>query len=336
MIPSLILAIGILFCPFSPRWLISHDREDEARNVLSKIRSASHDEIKEELNRIRNEVARFRESEIESYHQLFRSPLLRPFLLGIGIQVLQQLTGINSTIYYAPRILMRYSSKTDYDGSFINLQNSFLVTGIYGCVNAAATLPTMIFIDKLGRRKLLISGALIMSISMLIVAILDRIYEKNQSEDFTYNNPIFIIISVFLSIFIGAFALSWGPVPWIYCTEIFPLTMRAKATSITTAVNWATNCGISFLVPTLLYHLQYGLFIIFSLLCAMMIAVVYLFYPETRGTHLEDDSMNERDRIFVPKWAKDTRKNFHEQIIVTQENSINRSNEINNNACATK
>jgi len=82
MIPSLILAISILFCPFSPCWLISHDREDEARNVLKKIRSASDDEIEEEINRIRNEVAYLREYEIESYRQLFRFQLRRPFILG--------------------------------------------------------------------------------------------------------------------------------------------------------------------------------------------------------------------------------------------------------------
>jgi hypothetical protein len=174
---------------------------------------------------------------------------------------------------------------------------------------------------------------------MLIVAILDSIYEKYPSyddDDLIYKNPIFISISIFLSIFIGAFAFSWESVPWIYCTEIFPLTMRAKETSLTTAANWATNCGISFVVPILLFHLRYGLFIIFSLLCAMMIAVVYLFYPETRGTHLEDDNMSERNGMFVPQWAEDRRKNSNlldEQPIVNQgneENLINQSDQINN------
>jgi hypothetical protein len=112
LIPSLLLAIGILFCPFSPRWLISQDREGEAIDTLMKIRGVPADEIEEEFNRIRFDLAASRENEIETYGQLFRFPLLHRFLLGIGIQVLQQLTGINSTIYYAPKI--GYTSNIDF------------------------------------------------------------------------------------------------------------------------------------------------------------------------------------------------------------------------------
>lgn len=304
MIPSSILAIGILKCPHSPRWLISQDREDAAKEVLMMIRSAHKNEIEEEFLRIRDEVAYLREHEVETYRQLFRFPLLRPLLLGMGIQMFQQLTGINSLIYYTPKIFENYSSdRTDPI-------MSFYTTGIYGCVNLIFTIPVMIVIDRIGRRTLLMIGATFMSILMLIVSILlynygDKFRDNTEPPGSDYS------ILVLVGIFVAVFGFSWGPIPWLYCTEIFPLTMRAKATSITTATNWAVNCAISFLVPTLLSSLQYGLFLIFSILCGVMIIIVYLFYPETRGRHLERSLNNENSRIFVPQWLNNRRRTYN-------------------------
>ncbi len=332
------MAIGILFCPFSPRWLISHDREDEARHVLMKIRSASYDEIEEELNRIKTEVAYLRENEIESYRQLFRVPLLRPFLLGIGIQILQQLTGMNPLIYYAPEIFKKTLS--DFSDGTLKLDPVLLATGVNGCVNTVATIPTMIFIDKLGRRKLLISGAIIMSISMLIVAIL---ISTSSIED-SKNSLISLTPIVFTYIFVAGYAFSWGPIAWIYCTEIFPLTMRAKATSLTTAANWATNCAVSFVVAEILRKYQKGRFITFltfSILCGIMIGIVYFFYPETKEKHLEENNIGDTKQIFVPQWAEIRRTNYNtftDQPVInqtqlpfpTEQNSFDRSNQLNN------
>jgi MFS family permease len=250
------------------------------------------------MNRIRNEVAYLRENEIESYRQLFRSPLRRPFLLGIGIQILQQLTGINATMYYAPDIFEKlFPNNTNASHDIIQASPLF-ATGINGCVNVIATIPTLIFIDRLGRRILLMTGAIIMSISMAIVAVL----EANYRDD---DRTLFIswIIIVFIYIFVGGFAFSWGPIAWIYCAEIFPLTMRAKATSLTTAANWVTNCAISLLVPIVFGRIYYRTFIIFAILCGIMIGIVYFFYPETKNRHLEENNSN---RIFVSQ-----RKNYN-------------------------
>lgn len=282
MVPSLILGIGMLFFPHSPRWLVSQRREDEARTVLMTIRSGAPDEIQRELDDITDELADLREREIRSYSQLFRFPILRLFLLGIGIQVFQQLTGINSIIYYAPEIFKQVG--------YNNQTSPLLATGINGCINVIATIPTIIFIDKLGRRITLITGAIIMTFSLLIVAILMGIYGHKEMGLTAFITNTFVIknaavswaIIIFIYIFVAGFAFSWGPIPWMYCAEIYPLTMRAKATSLTTAANWATNCAVSFLVPLLLEYILFGTFIIFSVFCAIMAALVFLFYPETR------------------------------------------------------
>ena len=287
MVPSIILAIGILFCPFSPRWLISQDREDEARDVLIKIRSGSNNEIEEEMDRIKTDVAYLREHETQSYYQLFRFPLLRPLLLGMGIQILQQLTGMNPIIYYAPK----FFNETGIFQTTV-LDPVLVVTGINGCVNFFATIPTMIFIDKLGRRVLLITGAICMSISMMVVAILD----PGDAD----RSPSASIVMIFL--FVASFASSWGPIPWVYCAEIFPLTMRAKATSLTTAANWITNCAMSLLALGLLQNGISTACIVFSIFCALMIGIIYLFYPETRNRHLEENDWGVNNRIFVPQW----------------------------------
>jgi sugar porter (SP) family MFS transporter len=335
MIPSLILAIGILFCPFSPRWLISQDREEEARDVLLKIRSASHDEIEEEMDRIKAEVAFLRENEIDSYSQLFRAPLRRPLLLGVGIQMLQQLTGINATIYYAPIMFGQLPSAN-------NSITPLLATGVHGSVNVLATIPTIILIDKLGRRVLLIAGAIVMSLSMTIVSILSSLaIHESCNQKVNECSSIFKANLAFIYIFVAGFAFSWGPIAWIYCTEIFPLTMRAKATSLTTAANWVTNCGISFTALWLLQDGHAGAFITSSIFCALMIGIVYFFYPETKDIHLEQNTTIENRRMFVPQWLEDRRttyNTFQQQPVVAnqthipvanQQNSINQSNQIN-------
>lgn len=288
MIPAIILSIGILFFPFSPRWLMAQGRDDEALAVLMRLRSASSSsDVLDEFNDIKNEIDFEREQSVKSYKQFLYPPLRRRLLLGISLQALQQLTGINSVMYYAPEIFKQ--------AGLNDQRASLLATGINGFVLIIATLPAILFIDRLGRRFILISGAILMAASMFIMGGTMGFYGYSNINATTGAVQVIIpnrnasyVIIVFVYIFVASFAFSWGPTAWVYCTEIFPLSMRSKGTSLTTAANWATNTVVSFLVPVLLEELTYGTYLIFGVFCISMGVIVYLFYPETKEKSLED------------------------------------------------
>ena len=288
MVPAIVLAIGILFFPFSPRWLMAKGRDDEALAALMRLRAASSSsDVLDEFNDIKNEIDFEREQSVKSYKQFLYPPLRRRLLLGISLQALQQLTGINSVMYYAPEIFKQ--------AGLNDQRASLLATGINGFVLIIATLPAILFIDRLGRRFILISGAILMAASMLIMGGTMGFYGYSNINATTGAVQVIIpnrnasyVIIVFVYVFVASFAFSWGPTAWVYCTEIFPLSMRSKGTSLTTAANWATNTVVSFLVPVLLEKLTYGTYLIFAFFCISMGLIVYLFYPETKEKSLED------------------------------------------------
>ena len=266
---------------------MSQGRDDEALAVLTQIRAASSSDVLDEYNEIKNETEFERQQGVKSYNQFLRPPLRRRLVLGVTIQVLQQLTGINSIMYYAPEIFKQ--------AGLNDQRASLLATGINGVVLILATVPAILFIDRLGRRFVLISGAVLMAASMLIMGGTMGIYGYTHFNATTGTAQVIIpnrsasyVIIVFVYVFVASFAFSWGPTAWIYCTEIFPLSMRSKGTSLTTAANWATNTVVSFLVPVLLEELTYGTYLIFGIFCVLMGILVYLFYPETKEKSLED------------------------------------------------
>ncbi|CAF4458444.1 unnamed protein product [Rotaria sp. Silwood2] len=322
IVPALILAVGIFLFPFSPRWLMAQSRDNEALHVLMRIRSASSLDVLDEYNDIKNEIDFERQQSIKSYSQFFIPPLRRRLILGISIQILQQLTGINSVMYYAPEIFKQ--------AGLNDQRASLLATGINGFVLILATIPAILFIDKLGRRFILISGAIFMALSMLIIGGTMGVHGSTHFNETTGAVQVIIpnrqasyVIISFVYIFVAAFSFSWGPTAWVYCTEIFPLSMRSKGTSITTAANWATNCIVSFLVPALLEDLTYGTYLIFGIFCIIMGILIYLFYPETKGKSLEDmDLVFGQSVLAVKRRRKKEKLNIQMKHI--EKNKINK------------
>lgn len=239
--PALILFIGAFFLPYSPRWLMSKGREEEALEVLAGLHGngdKNHPVVLQEYQEIREQIEQDRRISNVNYLELFSARNRRRLFLGIIIQVCQQFTGINSIMYYAP-LIFKQTGIADNSATLI-------ASGVNGVLNMLATIPAILFLDKLGRRKTLMCGALFMGISMLLCGIVmgacGEVYWDDVEGKYNIymgNNihaSYFSIVMVYF--FVAGFATSWGPVGWVYPAEIFPLNVRAKGTSLSTAANW--------------------------------------------------------------------------------------------------
>ncbi|CAO3678003.1 unnamed protein product [Rhizopus stolonifer] len=158
-----------------------------------------------------------------------------------------------------------------------------------------ATIPAILFLDRLGRRLVLMSGACLMGTAMLLCGIVmaatGRVYVNADGEntlDMSGNVSASYFCIVMIYFFVAGFAYSWGPVGWVYPAEIYPLAIRAKGTSITTAANWLMNFVISLFVPVMLTTITWGTYIFFGCCCMVMAVCVFLFFPETKGRSLEE------------------------------------------------
>ncbi|CAG8615944.1 2558_t:CDS:10 [Funneliformis mosseae] len=292
-VPAIILAVGTLFLPFSPRWLMDHNREEEAIAVLAKLRAGGDKNaaiVQEEYLEIKDNVLFEREFAAKNYFELVKKGpenIRRRMILGIFIQIFQQLTGINAIMYYAPQIFI--------NAGLTSNSSSLLATGINGLVNMLSTIPAILWIDRWGRRPTLISGGILMGISMLIIGLIlalngNKYYDPVLKKNFVKleNKSCSYAVIVFIYTFVASFAYSWGPTGWIYPAEIYPLRIRSKAMSVTTASNWLINIIIGQIVPSLLDKITWGTFIIFGVFGMTMAISVLIYYPETKGKSLEE------------------------------------------------
>ncbi|KAJ1642815.1 hypothetical protein J3B02_000517 [Coemansia erecta] len=288
IVPATVLFVAMFFMPYSPRWLVDHDKIEEAHKVLARLR-ANGDfnslEVMEELEDIKDAVRVERETAVRSYKELFRFPIRRRVILGVVIQALQQLTGINVVMYYASTIFRQ--SGLSKDGS------SLLAQGINGVVNMLATIPAILWIDRWGRRKTVIFGSLGCGLTYFIKAVAtaatqNKTIDKDGNINLNLSKASSYVSIVMMYLFVISFAMSWGPIGWIYPSEIFPMHIRSKAISITTASNWLFNFVINLVAPILIKKITWGLDLIFAIIMFITIFIIYLFFPATQNRNLED------------------------------------------------
>ncbi|KAI8637655.1 general substrate transporter [Parasitella parasitica] len=316
MAPAAVLFVGTMFLPFSPRWLIKKGRNAEALSVLARLHSGGDEaapHVVAEYDEIISQVEHERAVSVDSYFELFKGTLLRRLILGVLIQIFQQFTGINSIMYYAPVIFQQ--------AGVPGRSASLIASGVNGVLNVLSTIPAILFLDRLGRRVVLISGALIMGIAMLLCGIVmaatGRVFrneETGQMEvDMSGNIHASYFCIVMVYFFVAGFAYSWGPCGWVYPAEIYPLSIRAKGTSITTAANWLMNFIISLFVPVMLTTITWGTYIFFGCCCLVMATCVFLFYPETKGRSLEEMDVVFSGRVLTFRDVKDADLKFRNQ-----------------------
>jgi sugar porter (SP) family MFS transporter len=273
LIPALILGIGMFMLPESPRWLFEHGRIDKARAVLG--RSRSPEEIDQELREM-GEIKRQEQEQSQarvSYKELL-APYVRPALvIGIGLAIFQQITGINTVIYYAPTILQ---------GVGFSEGGAIAATAVgVGLVNVGFTILAVRIIDRAGRRPLLIIGLIGMIISLALLGVVFSLDATSGAAG--------ILATVCLGLYIASFAISLGPVFWLMISEIYPLRIRGTAMSVASIANWGSNFLVALSFPVLLATLGgAGSFWLFAVLGIVAWFFVYFWVPETKGRSLEE------------------------------------------------
>ncbi|MGZ7095942.1 MAG: sugar porter family MFS transporter [Methanobacterium sp.] len=267
-IPSLILGVGMYFMPYSPRWLMSKGYVDRARSVLERIRATT--KVNDEITEIKDSLVVERESK---WSDLLDPAIRRALIIGVGLAIFQQLTGINTVIYYAPTILL-----------FAGLQSaavSILATAGIGVINVALTVVAILLIDRVGRRPLLLFGLVGMVISLIILGLSFALPGLSGS--------LGILAVLSLMLYVGSFAIGLGPVFWLMISEIYPLKIRGRAMSTATVVNWGMNLLVAITFLSLIQLLgASGTFWLYSIISVFAILFVYFRVPETKGKSLEE------------------------------------------------
>jgi SP family galactose:H+ symporter-like MFS transporter len=269
IVPSILLIAGMIMVPESPRWLFANNQEDRGREVLERTRDRA--EVDEAIADIRGSLSLHR----GTFRELF-SPGVRGALgVGIGLAVLQQVTGINTVIYYGPQIFKLAGFSTD--------AVSILATLGVDVVNCLMTLVAIALIDRIGRKPLLYGG-----VGGMMVALFALAYAFSQGQGPATGG----ITLAALMVYVGCFAFSLGPITWLLISEIYPLRVRGRAMSIATLANWAANFVVSLVFLTMIHALGSPLtFSIYGVLCAVTIWFVRVFVRETKSLELESISI---------------------------------------------
>jgi len=274
---------GIFFIPESPRWLYKNKGRKVADAELKRLRQTNN--VQFELQAIGDALEEDGYCS-SSWCELLSPTIRRRVFIAMALQLLQQATGINPVFTYGGQIFK------DVVGE------GLMSLLIFQIVNFFSTIPAMLWVDRFGRRTLLLFGAVGMVIGHLISAISFTTGCHGDTDKNGCNKVAAWTMIVSTAFFIFNFAISWGPVCWIYPAEIFPMHLRAKAVSLSTMTNWtmgALMIGIPKLFPYLNIN---GVFFFFAVLCTCAGIFVYIFCPETKNMFLEDIEMLFNSRAF--------------------------------------
>ncbi|KAJ5476066.1 General substrate transporter [Penicillium sp. IBT 31633x] len=314
MIPGFVLAAGVYILPFSPRWLASKGRDEEALESLCRLRAlpASDRRIRQELMDIQAEV-RFHQQmnkekhpdlqgpgvknsilqELSSWADCFRKGCWRRTHIGMGLGFFQQFIGINALIYYSPTLF----ATMGLDSSM-----QLIMSGVLNVVQLVGVTTSIWTMDVVGRRKLLLVGAVLMALSHIIIAALVGIFSvdwpSHKAEGWTS--------VAFLLFYMLAFGASWGPIPWAMPSEIFPSSLRAKGVALSTCSNWLNNFIIGLITPPLVQDTGYGAYIFFAVFCVFAALWTFFFVPETKGRTLE-----QMDHVFKDNSSEEEKAKRH-------------------------
>ncbi|KAK3147167.1 hypothetical protein QOZ80_3BG0278930 [Eleusine coracana subsp. coracana] len=278
LVPCVLLLAGLFFIPESPRWLANVGREKEFHTALQNLRGESAD-ISEEAIEIKEYIESLRSFPKARLQDLFLSKNIYGVIVGVGLMVFQQLGGINGVGFYASYIF----TSAGFSGK--------LGTILIGIIQIPITLFGAILMDRSGRRVLLMVSASGTFLGCFLTGI--SFYLKAQGL-FLEWVPTLALSGIL--VYIGAYSIGMGPVPWVVMSEIFSINMKAIGGSLVTLVSWLGSFAISYSFSFLMHWTSAGTFFMFSTASLITILFVARLVPETKGRTLEEiqDSLNSR------------------------------------------
>ncbi len=267
VVPAAAFGIGLIFIPNSPRWLAARGHSDQARAVLKQIRAP--DQVESELSEIQKSLSQQK----AHWSELLGAPLRMTMIVGVGLAIAQQITGINTVIYYAPTIF-----------KFAGLSSvsvAILASVGVGVINVVFTLVAMQLIDRVGRRPLLLVSLTGMALSLFVLGLAFSLPNLAGSLGW--------IAVGSLMVYVGSFAVGLGPVFWPVLSEIYPLRIRGRAMSVGTVANWTANLLVALTFLTLTQVLgKAGTFWLYAAVTAGAWFFAFYLVPETNGKSLEE------------------------------------------------
>jgi SP family galactose:H+ symporter-like MFS transporter len=268
VVPGAILGLGMIRMPESPRWLAEHGHSSLARQVLARIRGTEN--IESEWLEIQQTLARTDEQ--GRFSDLFGPSTRTALVIGVGLAIFQQVTGINTVIYYAPLIVQ--------SAGIPSASGAILATAGIGLVNVLMTVVAMWLIDRMGRRPLLLIGIAGMTFSLAVLGFVFRV---------PTGSTLAWLAVITLMVYVASFAISLGPIFWLLIAEIYPLRIRGIAEGTAAGVNWTFNFLVSFTFLTLLETLGASwTFWLYAVLAVASWLFAYYLVPETKGRTLEE------------------------------------------------
>ncbi|KIL60510.1 hypothetical protein M378DRAFT_167994 [Amanita muscaria Koide BX008] len=317
IIPAIVLSLGMTLFPESPRWLLDKGCEEEALQVLADLHGEGNQNnslVQLEYQEIRQQVYYERTEGAKSYSDLLKSGNLRRVFLGCSLQVWSQTCGINIMMYYTIYVFQ--------GAGLTGLRGNLTADSVLYVLLVVMTVPAILYIDKWGRRPMLLAGTLFMGLFLFIVGGLEATFGEWATLD---NSRVWVIKNQAVAtkviiacsyLFVCCFSMTMGPVTWTYPAELYSLKIRGKAVSLAIATLWAINTMLAFVVPPSLSIIAWKTYLIFGAFNFAGFLQIFFMFPETVGRSLEEveDIFNQGHVFAAWKISRDVRRRTLEKV----------------------